>query len=96
MQLKMDDIDFYIVDKVKLGNILSKITNQTINLPVSKLFLLEQEEQNLLYFSDEYKFISFPVIPEDSYTQELIKLANINQEGMISTIVIQNIEMIFY
>ena len=94
MQLKMNDIDFYIVDKVKLGNILSKITNQTINLPVSKLFLLEQEEQNLLYFSDEYKFISFPVIPEDSYTQELIKLANINQEGMISTIVIQNIENI--
>ena len=77
MELKMNNIDFYIVDEIKLGKILSKITNQNFNLSVSKLFLLEQEEQNLLYFSDENKFISFPIIPEEeSFTKEQIKFAN--------------------
>ena len=95
MELKMNNIDFYIVDEIKLGKILSKITNQNFNLSVSKLFLLEQEEQNLLYFSDENKFISFPIISEEeSFTKEQIKFANFNQNGMINTIVVQNVENI--
>ena len=75
-------IDFYIMDRIRLLNILSNIGIHLQNLFQSNIFYLEQKKLKMIYFSKETKFLSI----KDNYQRLVInpiKKVN-NQINMIN------------
>ena len=73
MKFKKDKIDFYILDKERLYNIFAKMGNQfKFN---TNIFMEDKITYKILYFQDEFKFISFTINKNPSHN------ANINQKN---------------
>ena len=57
MELKKNKIDFFILDEIKVKKVLRNIGIEISKLYESKEFYLELKKQNLVYFSEENKYI---------------------------------------
>ena len=78
MELKNNNIDFYLVSPSKIKKILLKIDIEVTNLFISDVFLLEENERKYIYFSKETKFISIKF--QESYTQKMINQIFVNNQ----------------
>ena len=58
MSLKENSIDFFILDEIKIKELLIKISIQIDSLYVTDVFYIEQHSKNYIYFSSEDKYIS--------------------------------------
>ena len=73
MELKQNNIDFYLLDDKKFQNIMSIIGFNNFDKLASGIFLMEEKENIILFFSGDFRYILIQKNIDESITRQAIK-----------------------
>ena len=72
MELKQNNIDFYLLDDIRFKKIMSVLGFNNFVKPASNIFLMEEKENIFLYFSAAFRYILIPKHIEESPTLKAV------------------------